>query len=104
MASVSGGAAAPGRDALSRPPPVLSAGEAAARRGSDTVEAGLRAPAPPVQLEQSADEVDPYLGKVVAERYRVIRKLGAGGMGVVYLAEHVFIEKRVALKILAEEF
>ncbi|MGZ3429587.1 MAG: protein kinase domain-containing protein, partial [Polyangia bacterium] len=27
-----------------------------------------------------------------------------GGMGVVYLAEHVFIEKRVALKVLSEDF
>ncbi len=47
---------------------------------------------------------DPYLDTTIADRYRVIRKLGEGGMGVVYLAEHVFIEKKVALKILSEEF
>ncbi|MCU1279314.1 MAG: serine/threonine protein kinase, partial [bacterium] len=47
---------------------------------------------------------DPYLGSTIAERYRVISKLGEGGMGVVYLAEHVFIEKRVALKVLSEDF
>ena len=47
---------------------------------------------------------DPYLETVIADRYRVIRKLGEGGMGVVYLAEHVFIEKKVALKILSEDF
>jgi serine/threonine-protein kinase len=47
---------------------------------------------------------DPYIGATVADRYKVIRKLGEGGMGVVYLAEHVFIEKRVALKVLSDDF
>jgi eukaryotic-like serine/threonine-protein kinase len=47
---------------------------------------------------------DPYVGSTIADRYRVISKLGEGGMGVVYLAEHVFIEKRVALKVLSEDF
>src|SRR5579863_4877383 len=51
-----------------------------------------------------SDPSDPYLGSTVAERYKVIRKLGEGGMGVVYLAEHVFIEKRVALKVLSDDF
>jgi tRNA A-37 threonylcarbamoyl transferase component Bud32 len=43
-------------------------------------------------------------GSVIAGRYRVLRQLGVGGMGVVLLAEHVIIEKRVALKVLANEF
>jgi serine/threonine protein kinase len=46
---------------------------------------------------------DPLIGTVISERYRIIRKLGEGGMGAVYLAEHVFIEKKVALKVLAPE-
>jgi len=46
---------------------------------------------------------DPLLSQLVAERYRVIRKLGEGGMGSVYLAEHVVIEKKFALKVLAPE-
>ncbi len=52
---------------------------------------------------QPPSQVDPLLGKVVSDRYRVIKKLGEGGMGAVYLVEHVFIEKRVALKVLAPE-
>jgi serine/threonine protein kinase/predicted negative regulator of RcsB-dependent stress response len=36
-------------------------------------------------------------------RYKVLAKLGEGGMGAVYAAEHVDIEKRVALKLLHAE-
>ena len=46
---------------------------------------------------------DPLIGSVVSERYRIIRKVGEGGMGAVYQAEHALIEKRVALKILFQD-
>ncbi|HEX6765552.1 MAG TPA: serine/threonine-protein kinase, partial [Polyangiaceae bacterium] len=39
-------------------------------------------------------------GTVLAGRYRVTKALGAGGMGVVYRAEHVHMKKAVAVKIL----
>ncbi|HNS95541.1 MAG TPA: serine/threonine-protein kinase [Polyangiaceae bacterium] len=42
-------------------------------------------------------------GKIVAERYRVMRLLGEGGMGAVYQAEHVHIRKTVALKVLHKQ-
>jgi serine/threonine-protein kinase len=46
---------------------------------------------------------DPLIGLVLSERYRIVRKLGEGGMGAVYQAEHALIEKRLALKILFPE-
>lgn len=39
-------------------------------------------------------------GDVLADRYRVIQRIGKGGMGEVYLAEHVAIGRQVAVKIL----
>jgi len=53
--------------------------------------------------EPSADQPRIRLipGKVIpGTRYRISRWLGEGGMGVVYEAEHVDIDRRVALKIL----
>jgi len=46
---------------------------------------------------------DPLIGQVVADRFRVVSQLGVGGMGTVYEAEHCFIKKRVALKLLRPE-
>ena len=53
---------------------------------------------------QSQPSGDPLLGTTVAGRYKVIKLLGEGGMGQVYLAEHSAIEKRIALKVLRSEY
>ena len=42
-------------------------------------------------------------GAVVAERYRLERKLGEGGMGAVWAATHLVTRKRVAIKMLKPE-
>ena len=39
-------------------------------------------------------------GDVLDGRYRIVRTIGGGSMGTVYLAEHVLIKRQVAIKIL----
>jgi serine/threonine-protein kinase len=45
-------------------------------------------------------EAPALVGTVVADRYRVEALLGAGAMGAVFRAEHVHMQKAVALKVL----
>lgn len=42
-------------------------------------------------------------GVIVAERYRIIKPVGQGGMGIVYKAEHIHMDKLVALKMMIQE-
>jgi eukaryotic-like serine/threonine-protein kinase len=48
--------------------------------------------------DESAPEVVPALGSVIADKYRIEELIARGGMGAVYLATHLVSGKRVALK------
>ncbi|MCK5795805.1 MAG: serine/threonine protein kinase [Deltaproteobacteria bacterium] len=43
---------------------------------------------------------DPWVGRIIDDRYRVVSPLGQGGMGVIYKVEHVRIGKIAAMKLL----
>ncbi len=82
-------------------------------RYGDTVpavdESLLRAASVSARLASSRAQLGPRTtrlerfppGTLIAQRYRVIRQLGCGGMGDVYLADDLTLEQPVALKFLA---
>src|SRR5258705_4485151 len=49
-------------------------------------------------------KIDPLLGRVFEGKYRLDDQLGGGGMGTVYRATHLLIDRQVALKVLSQRF
>jgi predicted ATPase len=52
-------------------------------------------------LTETRGDRDPLLGRTISH-YRVIKKIGSGGMGVVYEAEDLRLGRRVAIKVMLE--
>lgn len=52
------------------------------------------------ETRESNNDVDPYIGKTIAERYLVRRLIGVGGWGRVYEVEHLRMRKHFAMKLL----
>ncbi len=57
----------------------------------------------PLDGTKLAVSTDPLLGRTISSRYRLVKKLGMGGMAVVYLARHVMIDRLNAIKILRRD-
>lgn len=53
------------------------------------------------QTLKSANPAGDLIGQVIADRYHVTKKLGEGGMGAVYLAEHVKMGRKSAIKVMS---
>lgn len=70
-------------------------------------------PSPPPPEPEPVDEAPtrrsdddarlPAVGDTIEERYRVVRPIGVGGMGHVFLVDHVRLQKQLALKVLSPE-
>jgi serine/threonine-protein kinase len=78
------------------PPPPL--GSAAAPTSSTTP----RAMTPPVGVQKQFDPAA-LTGQVLEGRYRILRKLGEGGMSYVYLGEDIATREQYAIKVLSPQ-
>jgi len=56
-------------------------------------------PAPPLPVQPPAGDL--LIGRLLAGRYRIIEKIGAGAMGAVYKAEDTTTRRLAAIKLLA---
>jgi serine/threonine protein kinase len=54
-------------------------------------------------LRSHKDDYDKLIGQTLDGRYYIERKIGEGGMGVVFAAKHAVIEKPLAIKVLKRE-
>src|SRR5687767_3097530 len=52
--------------------------------------------------ERSMYSLRLMVGDVIGN-YRILRKIGEGGMGTVYIAEHTLIGRKAAIKVLQRE-
>lgn len=54
-------------------------------------------------LSKAQERARSLIGKVLSGRYRIVDLIAMGGMGAVYLGEHVHMHKRIAIKMLHPE-
>jgi serine/threonine-protein kinase len=85
------------------------AGATRSTPGTTRATPGPSRPTPPPARPSSADTspevpLDPLIDSVLLGRYQVTRKVGQGGMGAVYEAQHTLIGKRVAVKVLLDKY
>jgi hypothetical protein len=55
----------------------------------------------PLEVRVRPSAADPLIGQLLADRYRIQRTLGEGGMGRVYLAEHERMGRLSAVKVMS---
>lgn len=60
----------------------------------------------PKQAESASGDSEPgrYLGRMISQRYRVVERIARGGMGEVYVAEHLEMRQLVAVKFLHKRY
>ena len=62
-----------------------------------------RASSPPLLIRRVKREKPMIIGREI-DAYRILEKIGQGGMGIVYKAVHTKLEQEVAIKVLSPEF
>src|SRR5262249_50932858 len=59
---------------------------------------------PPSGLRDKPTTSNLFIGTLFEGKYKIESQIGEGGMAAVYLATHIFIERKVAIKILHDSF
>lgn len=67
------------------------------RRTSSGSHSNIRSSVVP---RSSSRPPDPYEGMVLDQKYRILEKIGEGGMALIYRAEHVFLREIRAIKVI----
>ncbi|MBM4319878.1 MAG: hypothetical protein FJ125_07935, partial [Deltaproteobacteria bacterium] len=100
--------AAPAATAAIEPPlpSMAPAATAAPSSSSPAPPAQVALPVPPAAAAQTVSPApvrvvgDPLVGQVLDGRFAVIQRLGTGGMGTVYKAQQLSVDRPVALKVM----
>ncbi|MEO1267056.1 MAG: serine/threonine-protein kinase [Myxococcota bacterium] len=58
---------------------------------------------PALKTRKKKRRPDPLIGQTIANRYRVLSRIGAGGMGVVYKADQAAMDRKIAIKVLPRD-
>jgi serine/threonine-protein kinase len=56
-----------------------------------------------VLSQNQTPETDPMIGQVLAGRFRIVERIGQGGMGCVYKAVHIQMDRICAIKVLSPQ-
>jgi len=55
-----------------------------------------------IDAQKTSSATDPFVGRTLDDKYLVEEPVGAGGMGAVYRARHLSMDRPVAIKFLHE--
>jgi serine/threonine-protein kinase len=56
---------------------------------------------PPEERNQATQPSDPLIGRILDSKYKLVARLGAGGMGIVYRAQRLHIGDEIVVKVLS---
>ncbi len=86
------------QDARGACPGCLARSSSTAVRPGHTVE--LEAHGTPAPPSEDRSEPDPLIGQEPLGQYRIVRKIGQGGFGAVYIAEQAEVGRKAVIKVL----